>query len=110
MTAALFDISPELNRETKEIAAAFSDYLRDVGELGDVSVADRQGFANELDDMLKSLKAEGAIVYTAKHDRKFVGENWANKTPITMTLGYLVVVPATRKLDDLFVPRKTKLF
>lgn len=108
--AALFDISPELNRETKEIAATFSDYVRDVGELGDVSVADRQGFANELDDMLKSLKAEGAIVYTAKHDRKFVGENWANKTPMTMTLGYLVVVPATRKLDDLFVPRKTKLF
>lgn len=108
--AAMFDISPDLNRETKEVAAAFADYLRDVGELVDVSVAHRQGFANELDDMLKTLKAEGATVYTAKHDRKFVGENWADKTPMTMTLGYLVVVPSTKKLDDLFVPRKAKLF
>jgi hypothetical protein len=32
-------------------------------------------------------KVEGAIVYTAKHDRKFVGENWADKTPISMTPG-----------------------
>lgn len=67
-------------------------------------------FANELDDMLKALKAEGATVYTAKHDRKFFGENSAEKTPMSMTLGYLVVVPATKKLEHLNVPRKTKLF
>jgi hypothetical protein len=60
--------------------------------------------------MLKTLKAEGVIVYAAKHDRKFVGENWADKTPMSMTLGYLVVVPATKKLEHLYVPRKTKLF
>lgn len=108
--AATFDISPELNRETKEIAAAFLDYVRDVGELDDLSATDSLAFANELDGMLNSLKAEGAIVYTAKHDRKFVGENWENKTPMTLTLGYLVIVPATRKLEHLYVPRKTELF
>ncbi len=108
--AATFDISPELSRDTKEIAAAFVDYVRDVGELDDLSAANSLTFANELDGMLKALKAEGAIVYTAKHDRKFVGENWDNKTPMTFKLGYLVVVPATRKLEHLYVPRKTKLF
>ena len=108
--AALFDISADLNRETKEIAATFADYVRDVGELDDLSAAGKLTFAHELDDMLKALKAEGAIVYTAKHDRKFVGENWADKTPMTMTLGYLVVVPATKKVEHLYVPRKTKLF
>jgi transcriptional regulator with XRE-family HTH domain len=108
--AALFDISPDLNRETKEIAATFADYVRDVGELDDLSAASSLTFANELDDMLKALKAEGAIVYTAKHDRKFVGENWADKPPMSMTLGYLVVVPATKKLEHLYVSRKTKLF
>ncbi|APO55364.1 helix-turn-helix transcriptional regulator [Bradyrhizobium diazoefficiens] len=108
--AALFDISPDLNRETKEIAATFADYVRDVGELDDLSAASSLTFANELDDMLKALKAEGAIVYTAKHDRKFVGENWPDKTPMSMTLGYLVVVPTTKKLEHLYVPRKTKLF
>jgi transcriptional regulator with XRE-family HTH domain len=95
--AATVDISPELNRETKEIAAAFADYLRDVGELDDLSVANSLAFANELDDMLKALKAEGATVYTAKHDRKFVGENWVDKKPMTMTLGYLVVVPSDQE-------------
>ncbi|QQN62332.1 hypothetical protein JIR23_22510 [Bradyrhizobium diazoefficiens] len=108
--AALFDISPDRNRETKEIAATFADYVRDVGELDDLSAASSLTFANELDDMLKALKAEGAIVYRAKHDRKFVGENWADKTPMSMTLGYLVVIPAIKKLEHLYVPRKTKLF
>jgi transcriptional regulator with XRE-family HTH domain len=108
--AATFDISPELNRETKEIAAAFVDYVRDVGELDDVSATNGLAFANELDGMLNKMKAEGALVYTAKHDRKFVGENWADKTPMTLTLAYLVVVPATRKLEHLYVPRTTKLF
>ena len=28
----------------------------------------------------------------------------------SVTLGYLVVVPATKKLEHLYVPRKTKLF
>lgn len=106
----MFDISPDLNRETKEIAATFADYVRDKGELDDLSAASSLTFANELDDMFKALKAEGAILYTAKHDHKFVGENWADKTPMSMTLGYLVVVPAIKKLEHLRVPRKTKLF
>ncbi len=82
----------------------------DVGELDDLSAATSLTFANEFDDMLKALKAEGAIVYTAKHDRKFVGENWADKTPMSMTLGYLVVIAATKKLEHLYVLHKTKLF
>lgn len=108
--AVCFDISPDLNRETKAIAATFADYVRDVGELDDLSAASGLTFANEFDDMLKALKAEGAIVYTAKHDRKFVGENWAEKTPMSMTLGYLVIVAATKKLEHLYVPRNIKLF
>lgn len=51
-------LSPDLNRETKEIAATFADYMRDVGELDDLSAASSLTFANELDDMLKTLKAE----------------------------------------------------
>lgn len=38
--AVCFDISPDLNRETKEIAATFADYVRDVGELDDLSAAE----------------------------------------------------------------------
>ena len=94
-----FDISPELSPETKEIAAAFVDYVRDVGELDDLSATNSLAFANELDGMLNSLKAEGAIVYTAKHDRKFVGENWENKTPLTLTLGYLVMCRRPESLN-----------
>jgi hypothetical protein len=29
---------------------------------------------------------------------------------MTLTVGYLVIVPATRKLQHLYLPRKTKLF
>ncbi len=108
--AVCFDISTDLNRATKTIVATFADYVCDVGELDDLSAATSLTFANEFDDMLKALKAEGAIVYTAKHDRKFVGENWADKTPMSMTLGYLVVVAATKKLEHLYVLHKTKLF
>lgn len=71
--AALFDISPDLNRETKEIAATFADYVRDVGELDDLSAPSSLTFANELDDLLKALKRPGAAPGGWPHDALSAG-------------------------------------
>jgi hypothetical protein len=40
---------------------------------------------------------------------KMANDTWADKTPISMKVGYLTVVPAEKVLTDMFVPRRVQV-
>jgi hypothetical protein len=35
-----------------------------------------------------------------------VGENWRDKTPIPITIGYVTVVPKGRAIEEMMVPKR----
>jgi uncharacterized membrane protein YjjB (DUF3815 family) len=68
--------------------------VQDLMDVDDVPVSSPLGFAKELHGILHELREQGATVYSAKRDRKFRGEDWGDKPPWELMVGYLVVVPA----------------
>ncbi len=107
--AVSFDIDPELGDQAKEVAASFGDFLRDLIDLDDLSLTDRLSLAKPLDDLLAQLKAEGAAVYSASRDRKFRGDDWGDKPSLKMVVGHVVMVPATKRLEQFAVSRNLRL-
>ncbi|WP_349365533.1 MAG: helix-turn-helix transcriptional regulator [Nitratireductor rhodophyticola] len=105
--AYLFHADEAIADEAKEIAASIFDFLRDLGELGDDgSFAERLGYQRSLGELLEQLEASGATCYNAFRATKMVGENWADKTPIPLTVGYVTVVPVEKVLTEMMVPRR----
>ena len=56
--------------------------------------------------MLRELEGLGAAVYSAVMSTKVTNDNWTNKTPIPLTIGYLTAVPMERILEEMLVPRR----
>lgn len=105
--AYLFHADEAIADEAKEIAASIFDFLRDLGELGDDgSFSERLGYQRSLGELLEQLEALGAACYGAFRATKMVGANWADKTPIPLTVGYLTVVPVEKVLTEMMVPRR----
>lgn len=106
-SAYLFHADEAISREAKEVAASIFDFLRDLGDLGDDgSFSERLGYQRSLDDLLKQLETLNAACYSAFRATKMFGANWADRTPIPMTIGYLTVVPAEKILTEMMVPRR----
>lgn len=104
--AYLFHADDELPEEAKEIAAGIFDYLRYLGDLGDVPFTDRLDFQRSLGSYLANLEAAGAACFSGFREVRAVGSTWEDKTPIPMTVGYLTVVPASQSLTEMMVPRR----
>jgi transcriptional regulator with XRE-family HTH domain len=106
MLTADDDISPE----AKRAAAALFDYIRDLLDIGDdASCSDKLEYHESLESMLRDLEEMGTAAYSAFRHVKLTGENWSNKTPLQLTIGYLTVVPTQKALDAMFVPRRVRL-
>ncbi|ASP69675.1 XRE family transcriptional regulator (plasmid) [Sinorhizobium meliloti] len=103
----LFHADDALSDEAKETAAGIFDFLRDLGDIADdISFADRLGYQRSLGEMLEQLEGAGAACYSAFRATKIVGENWVDKTPLPMTIGYSTVVPADHVLTEMMVPSR----
>lgn len=93
--------------EAKRAAAAMFDYVRDLLDVGnDVSFSDKLSFSQELEVMLRELEGLDAAVFSAVRSTKITGDNWTNKTPLPITIGYLTVVPRDRILKEMLVSRR----
>jgi len=103
MLTADDDISPE----AKRAAAALFDHIRDLLDVGDdASYSDKLEYHGSLGSMLPELEDMGTAAYSAVQHVKLSGENWPDKTPLQITIGYLTFVPAQKALDAMFVPRR----
>jgi len=103
----LFHADATISPSAKEVAASVFDYLRDLGDIcDDLSFSDKLGFHRELDTLLSELERLSCACYVASRATKIVGANWSDKTPLPFTVGYLTVVPATKALSEIWVPRR----
>jgi transcriptional regulator with XRE-family HTH domain len=99
----------DISQGAKGVAAALFDYIRDLVDAGDdVSYSDKLEFDESMEEMLRELEDLGTIAYSAFRHVKVTGDNWADKTPLQMTIGYLAIVPAGRTLSTMFVPRRLR--
>jgi transcriptional regulator with XRE-family HTH domain len=107
--AALLNADDDIPEEAKAAAAALFDCMRDLADLCDVAFHDKLGLNKELESMLRELEGLGTAAYAAYRSVKLTGETWADKTPLALRIGYLMVVPAQKELGAVFVPRRVQL-
>jgi transcriptional regulator with XRE-family HTH domain len=97
------DVSPEVRRH----AAYMFDFLRDLMDISDeISFTDKLAYNEALGTMLHDLGHLGVWVYSALRSTKIVGENWLDKTPMPITIGYLTAVPKGRVIAEMMVPKR----
>jgi transcriptional regulator with XRE-family HTH domain len=104
--AVLLHADDELAEDAKDSTAAMFDYVRDLMDLDDVPYTDKRTYHKELETMLRDIEEQGLVVYSAFRNVKTTNDSWVDKTPIPMTIGYLTVVPASKQLSEISVPRR----
>jgi transcriptional regulator with XRE-family HTH domain len=104
--AVLLHADDDLSEEIKDDAAALFDYVRDLMDLDEVPFSNKRAYHRELEAMLRGLEEQGTLVYSAFRNVKLTNDSWSDKTPLPMTVGYLTVVPASKQLDEMYVPRR----
>ena len=70
------------------------------------AMASREEPEARLRALLSELERLSCACYVASRATKIVGANWSDKTPLPFTVGYLTVVPATKALSEIWVPRR----
>ena len=107
VSASVFQADDAISQEAKENAASLFDYVRDLTDISsDVSFTDKVRFNKELGGMLNELESMGTAVYSGFRHTKITGQNWQDKTPLPLTVGYMMVVPADREIEEILVPRR----
>lgn len=108
INAASFTIDTDLSEEARELAAVFCDYLRDLMDVDDIAMSSRLAFAKDLGEVLNDLRTNGASVYSAIRDHQLRNDSWKDQSPWPVKVGFLVIVPADRHLEVLYVPKRTR--
>lgn len=105
--ASLLHCDDEVSLEGKRQAAHLFDYMRDLVDIwDDISFSDRLSYTQEMEKMVRDLESLGVHVHEAARSTKMVGANWDDKTPIPLTIGYLVAVPKDKEIKQLMVPKR----
>ncbi|MCW2282270.1 transcriptional regulator with XRE-family HTH domain [Rhodoblastus acidophilus] len=105
--ATLLHCDDAISLQAKEKAACLFDYLRDMVDVWDnISFSDKLRYTQEMENMLRELEALDVAVYQGSRSTKMVGVHWENKTPIPLTIGYLLIAPKDKEISQLMVPRR----
>jgi hypothetical protein len=59
-----------------------------------------------MEQMLRELECLDVRVHVASRSTKMVGVHWENKTPLPLSIGYLVVAPKDKDITQLMVPKR----
>lgn len=102
-----FHTDTEMSQKAKRATASLFDYISDMMDLyNKISFSERLVIHSELDKALKELGSLGVRAYSAMRTTKILSEDWENKTPMPLTIGYLTVVPAKKDIQEMTVPRR----
>jgi transcriptional regulator with XRE-family HTH domain len=108
--ALSFHADDQLSPEAKEASAAMFDYIRDLLDIkDDASFTDKHHFNQSLETILRELEDMGAAVYCSYRSVKMTNDRWVDKTPLSLHISYLVVVPEDRILEEVLAPRQARL-
>ncbi len=105
--ASLFHCDDEISLEAKQQAACLFDYLCDLVDVwDDISFSERLRYTQDMEQMLRELEGLDVRVHVASRSTKMVGVHWENKTPLPLSIGYLVVAPKDKDITQLMVPKR----
>jgi transcriptional regulator with XRE-family HTH domain len=105
--AFAFHYSENLSDEAKSTAAALFDYARDYGDADELySATQKISVYKDLGGMLRELEDMGAAAHSGTRDCRFVGDHWADKTPMRMSIAYLVVDLADREITEIWAGKR----
>ncbi len=105
--ATAFHADEDIPQRAKQRVASLFDYMGDMAKLyNQISFSERLVIHNELEIILKELKSLGVAVYSAFRTAKTAGENGQSQAPLSITVGYLTVVPTEKAIKEMVVPRR----
>ena len=109
-TGFVFHSDDDLGDEIAQDSAALFDYLRDYGDIyADVPLSNRLEYANDMGTLLKGLQSGGAMIYAGIRRANMVGKNWADKTPVEMSIAYVKVTKAGNSIGKMLVPKNLQM-
>ena len=96
-------------REAAEIAAETFDFLTEYVDCHDLYThVGKLDVHDQMTEKLNELGARGISMCAAVRPVKFSGTNWENKTPMPMTIGYVLVCPTTGAPTKVMVPKELR--
>jgi transcriptional regulator with XRE-family HTH domain len=100
----------ELEDDAAEAFAGLVDYLREYRDCADLmSETDKLGAGGNVQQYFDRLVCAGYSVVYARRKTALVGKNWPDKTPLKMTIAYLVVYPKGKEPAVIAVERQIEL-
>ena len=97
----------EISRPAMDAAAAIFDYLRDYMDgSNDCSMTLKLSVYDELGKLLNALNEAGAMIHSALRPVQFVGDNWQDKTPVRMVVGYVMVDRAEKQIEEIWAAKR----
>ncbi len=104
-----FSSAVELQGAAVEAFAGLVDYLRDYRDCADLMTETQKLVVfDEVQAYLDALQKEGFSLSYARRDTKLVGKDWVDKTPWSVSIAYLVVVPKDSEPKTLCAPRQVR--
>ena len=97
----------ELSRDGQDAFAMVADYVQDCLDIiGDVTRADVLRYGDELTEMAATLAEAGYRLHVASRETKIGNPAWADKTPMPITVLYIVAAPAEQAVQHIAVKRR----
>jgi transcriptional regulator with XRE-family HTH domain len=110
INAHSFQVADGAPRAVTETAAALFDYMVDFGDVDELySFTDRLKVDDDFDASLKDIGRAGWSICYATRRASFVGSTWENKTPLPMTIGYVLLTPKGKEPGTLAIPKGVPL-
>ena len=105
--AFAFHYSENLSNKAKSTAAGLFDYARDYSDVGELySNKQKLSIYEDFSVLLRELEVAGAVAHSGTRDCRLVGDHWANKTPVRISIAYLVVDLAEREITEIWAGKR----
>jgi transcriptional regulator with XRE-family HTH domain len=106
VTMYVFQNAEGCSKEAEKVCASLFDYLREYGDCDELySFTQKLGVYTDISEYLENLRRAGFSACFAVRHTKIVGSNWANKTPMPVSIGYLSIFPLGDEPKQIAVPK-----
>lgn len=106
MDAYVLDYPDDLPMEAKQTFATLSDYMIEYGDVHELySESERIVAYDDIDRLLTELDAHTVSVCYALRHKELIGDQWVNKTPVSITIGYVCAFKKGHEPKHFAVPK-----
>ena len=96
------------NDDERAAIGTLLDYVRDLLDtLDDLYPSQKLESAKNMDEYLEELRSFGLKAFVASRKTALLGKNWENKTPMPITVGYLLLSKDHKEM--IIVPKNTQV-